>query len=189
MHRLIFLLGVIVMSTSVLCQNSPTDSQNLRGLLEEVRQLRRDLQTTTVAAQRVQIALYRAQLQDAAVARMAKLVEEAHSKVIDLTAQRKRVATQIEQSEDQRNRTQDDNQRRQIEEEALPQLRGQLEVVTNEERQWRARANEAEGQLRVEQRKLDGLHALLDQLDQTLQNVGRKSDNTPLVSHRSEPSR
>lgn len=178
MRRLIFLLGVVATSTSALCQSSPTDSQNLRALLEEVRQLRRDLQTTTVAAQRAQLALYRLQVEDAAVARATKSVDEARVKLIDLTAQRKHLATQIEHSEDQRNRTQDDNQRRAIEEEALPQLKGQLEVVANEERQWRARANEAEGQLRVEQRKLDGLHALLDQLDQRLQNIGQKGDNT-----------
>ena len=178
MYRLVVLLGVVAMSTSALCQNSPTDSQNLRALVEEVRQLRRDLRTNTAEAQRVYIALYRLQLQDAAVARVSKLVEEAKSRLIDLTGQRKRVAMEIEQSEDQRNRTQDDSQRKQIEEETLPQLKAQLEAVANEERQWRTKANEAEGRLSVERRKLDGLHALLDQLDQTLQNVDRKSDNT-----------
>ena len=177
MHRLIVLLGVVVMYTSVLSQNSPADSQNLRALLEEVRLLRRDLQTTSVAAQRVQIALYRLQFQDAAVARARKLVEEAQSKSIDLTAERKHVAMQIEQSEDQRNRTQDDMQRKSIEEEALPQLKARLELLSNQERQWRAKANEAEGELNSEQRKLDGLHTLLDQLDQSLQNIGRKGEN------------
>jgi hypothetical protein len=58
-------------------------------LLEEVRQLRRDVQTTTVAAQRVQIALYRLALQDAAISRATKLVEEAHAKLADLAWERK----------------------------------------------------------------------------------------------------
>jgi len=58
MRRLILLLGIVATSTSIFGQDTPTDSQNLRALLEEVRQLRRDLQTATVATQRVQIALY-----------------------------------------------------------------------------------------------------------------------------------
>lgn len=55
------------------------------------------------------------------------------------------LAMQIEHSEDQRNRTKDDNQRRAIEEEELPPLKAHLEVVADEERQWWARANEAGG--------------------------------------------
>ena len=92
MRRLFVLFGIVLISTLALCQNSPTDSQNLRTLLEEVRRLRRDLQTTTVAAPRVQIALYRLQLQDAAIARASKLVEGAHVKLSELAAERKRVA-------------------------------------------------------------------------------------------------
>jgi chromosome segregation ATPase len=177
MRRLIFLLAIAAMSSFVWCQNGPTDSQTLRALLEEVRQLRRDLQTTTVAAQRVQIALYRLQLQDAALARAMKLVEEAHAKLAALAAERKRLGSEIEQLEDKRNRTPDLQERRAIEQEILPELKRHAEQLTNEEQQWRGKANEAEGQLNVEQQKLDALHALLDQLDQALQNVGRKGEN------------
>ncbi len=177
MRRLILLLGIVATSTSIFGQDTPTDSQNLRALLEEVRQLRRDLQTATVATQRVQIALYRLELQDGAVARATKLVEEAHAKLADLAAERKRVATQIEQGEGLRDHTQDAHERRVIEEEALPQFKRHLQRITGEEQQWQSKANETEGQLKVEQVKLDALHAVLDQLDQALQNVGRKGEN------------
>ena len=47
-----------------------------------------------------------------------------------------------------------------------------LEQISHDEEQQQARLNEAEGQLKGEQIKLDGLHSLLDQLDQALENVG-----------------
>ncbi len=81
MRRLLLVTAILAVSTVALSQSNQSDSQTLRSLLEEVRLLRQDLHTTTVAAQRVQIALYRLQLQDAAVARAARLVEEAHSKL------------------------------------------------------------------------------------------------------------
>ncbi len=140
--------------------------------------MRRDLQTTTVAAQRVQIALYRLQLQDAAVARMTKLIEDAHSTLASLASDRKNVVAQIERLEEQRNRTPDARERRAIEEEALPEFKRRLEQLAKEEERWRRKATEAEGQLNLEQQKLDALHALLDQLDQALQNVGWKGENT-----------
>ena len=181
MRQLILLLGIVAMSISVFGQSTPTDSQNLRALLEEVRLLRRDLQTAMVAAERAQIALYRLERQDETVARATKLVEETHAKLADLAAERKRVTTQIEQGEDLRSHTQDAHERRVIEEEALPQFKQHLERITGEEQQWQSKANEAEGQLKVEQVKLDALHAVLDQLDEALQNVGRNGENISSV--------
>ncbi len=177
MRRFIILLGLIAISSSALCQNSAIDSYNLRALLEEVRQLRHDLQTTTVAAQRIQIALYRLQLQDSAVARAGRLVEDAHSKLAALATERRGIAAQLEQTQAQRNRTQDAQERKALEDEAIPQLKQHLEYLAAEEEQWQAKADEAEGKLNVEQRKLDDLHAVLDQLEHALQNLERKAEN------------
>ena len=177
MRRLLLVTAILAVSTVALSQSNQSDSQTLRSLLEEVRLLRQDLHTTTVAAQRVQIALYRLQLQDAAVARAARLVEEAHSKLTELAAQHKDRVTAVELSERQRDQTQDLQQRRQIEEEALPHLKKSVERIAYDEQQ-QARTNEAEGQLRAEQVKLDALHSLLDQLDQALENVGHRTAST-----------
>src|SRR5437762_8115600 len=113
--RKLIVPAIVLFSVVASAQSTPTDSQNLRALLEEVRQLRRDLQTTTVASQRVQIALYRLQLQDVAVARATKLVDDARSRLNALATEHKRVVTDIEQVEDQRSRTQDSRERRVIE--------------------------------------------------------------------------
>ena len=178
MRRLFLVTAILAVSTLALSQSSQTDSPTLRALLEEVRLLRQDLHTTTVAAQRVQIALYRVQLQDAAVARAARLVEEAHSKLTGLAADHMHWVAAIEQSERQRDQAQDFQQRRQIEEEAIPQAKKFLERTSYDEEQQQARTNEAESQLKAEQVKLDALHSLLDQLDQALENVVHKTAST-----------
>ena len=112
------------------------------------------------------------------MARAARLVEEAHSKLTELAAQHKDRVTAVELSERQRDQTQDLQQRRQIEEEALPHLKKSVERIAYDEQQQQARTNEAEGQLRAEQVKLDALHSLLDQLDQALENVGHRTAST-----------
>lgn len=173
---LLFLwLYVCVVPVPAWPQSSATDSQNLRALLEEVRQLRHDLETTTVASQRVQIALYRLQLQDAAVARATKLVEEARGRMNDLAVERQRLAADMQRAEELRKRSQDPREVRMIEEEAVPEMKRHDEQLANEEQRWRLRAGEAEAQLRSEQVKLDMLHDLLDRLEQSLVNVANQT--------------
>jgi DNA repair exonuclease SbcCD ATPase subunit len=169
--RFLLLAPVLAVSTLGFPQTQ-SDSQTLKALLEEVRLLRQDLHTTTVAAQRVQIALYRLQLQDAAVARAATLVEETRLKLTGLQDAHRHFVTEIEQSEHQRDQTQDFQERRQIEEDRIPRAKTTLQQISHDEEQQRAKLNEAEGQLKSAQIKLDGLHSLLDQLDQALENVG-----------------
>ena len=176
MRHLLLTIATLAVSTVAFTQSNHSDSQTLRALLEEVRLLRQDLHTTTVTAQRVQIALYRLQLQDAAVARASSVVEEAHAKGTELAAAHKHYVTEIEQNERRRDQAQDVQQRRQIEEEVLP--RDSLEEIAHEEERQQARTNEAEGQLKAELLKLDALHSLLDQLDQALETVGHRTAGT-----------
>src|SRR5438270_12980371 len=117
MRKPLVLIGIMALSTFGVAQNAQAESQDLRALLEEVRGLRKDLQTTMVASQRVQIALYRLQLQETAVARATKTTEDIREKLAGLTAERKRLAANIEQGEDSRSRTQNISQRQVIEEE------------------------------------------------------------------------
>ena len=135
MRRLLLFTAILAVPALAVSQSNQPDSQTLRALLEEVRLLRQDLHTTTVAAQRVQIVLYRLQLQDAAVARAARLVEEAHSKLTEMAREHNHWVTEIEQSERQREQTQDFQRRRQIEEEALPRAKKSLERIAYDEAQ------------------------------------------------------
>jgi uncharacterized coiled-coil DUF342 family protein len=176
-----FLLAIAVLAMTVVpasCQNAPTDSQSLRAILEEIRQLRRDLQTTAVATQRVQITLYRLQLQDAAVARAMKFAEEAHSKLAETTAERNRVAARIDQFASVLDGgTNNASERREIEQ-ALPELKRRLDQLGKDEDRLQSKVSEAENQLTNAEAKLAALQDLLDQLDQALQSVGHTREDT-----------
>jgi hypothetical protein len=53
MHRAwLVILGLLLISAPSFSQSTSQDSQTLQALLAEVRQLRHDLQTTTLAAQK-----------------------------------------------------------------------------------------------------------------------------------------
>ena len=177
MRRL--LLAIVLISTAAVAQNTPSDSQTLRALLDEVRQLRKDLQTTTVAAQRMQVVLYRLQLEDAAVMRASAALESARASLTKVTDERKHFADEVQRMEDARLHSQDAQQIKAIEE-MLPQSKRRIEQLANDEQQWQGKVNDAESALRVEQSKVEALHATLDELDQALQNVGRRLD-TPAV--------
>lgn len=183
--RSLFLISLLVGATLAFSQASQSDSQTLKSLLEEVRLLRVDLRTTTVAAQRVQIGLYRLQIQDAAVARASAVLEAAHSKLTQLQDAHRHFVTEIEQLEHQRDQAQDFSERPRIEEERLPRAKMSLEQVSHEEEQRLARTNEAEGELKDEQVKLNGLHSLLDQLDQRWKMLGMPGQALPQDKARS----
>jgi hypothetical protein len=174
MRRPFVIAVVIICSISGMCQSAPAaDSQTFKAVLEQIRLLRQDLQTTTVASQRVQIVLYRLQLQDAAVSRATKLVEDAHGKLSELATEHSRVLADMEHVDQQKDRTQDPRERKAIEDEVLPQLKQHMERIARDEEQWQVKSSDSEGQLKTEQTKLEALHNLLDELDLALQNVGR----------------
>ena len=85
----LFVLGLLIFSPDCFGQSTPGDSQTLQALLSEVRQLRQDLQTTTIAGQRAQILIYRLQGQEAAVARASQRLDEARDKLARIQDERK----------------------------------------------------------------------------------------------------
>ena len=54
-------LSLLVMATAACAQTASPDTQALQALVTEIRQLRQDMQATTIVTQRVQIVLYRLQ--------------------------------------------------------------------------------------------------------------------------------
>ena len=72
MKRLSLLPLTLLVWTTAFAQTNSSDSDTLKSLLSEVRLLRQDLRTTTVAAQKSQILLYRLQLQQGAVVRASQ---------------------------------------------------------------------------------------------------------------------
>jgi hypothetical protein len=144
MHRPWFLvLGFLVTSSAAFGQTSPTDSQTLQALLAELRQLRQELRTTTMAAQRVQILLYRLQIQEAAVARAQRRVDEARSALSQTQAEVKMMASAIKQTEDKVSNAQNPVERKR-QEDLLAKFKAELESQQNSEQQSQTKESEAE---------------------------------------------
>jgi hypothetical protein len=62
---------VLLIATGAGAQTVSPETQALQALVVEIRQLRLDLQTTTITTQRAQVVLYRLQSQTALVTRAA----------------------------------------------------------------------------------------------------------------------
>ena len=97
--RKIALAVVFSVVPAALCQTPSQEPDTLRTLLAEVRQLRQDIEAMTVASQRVQIALYSLQMQDAAVARAAQRVDESRNKCRGQESDRQHTAGEVQRIE------------------------------------------------------------------------------------------
>jgi hypothetical protein len=170
MHRSCLLIPVLLLiSAPVFGQSSSTDSQTLQALLAEVRQLRHDLQTTTIAAQRTQILLSRLQKQEATVAGASQKLDEARAKLAEIQTNRTRLANDIKQNEDFISRNENSPADRKGVEDILPALRVRLLQLQIEEQQRQTRETEAEDQLRTERTKLGELQEQLDRMERILE--------------------
>jgi chromosome segregation ATPase len=168
----LLVLGFLFVSPAAFGQTSSTDSQTLQALLAEVRQLRQDLRTTTMAAQRVQILLHRLQGQEAAVAQMQRRVDEAHSNLAQTQSEMKRLTSDIKRIEDMHSNSQNPAERKDLEQ-LLPQLKERLASQESAEQQWQTKQAEVEQDLRTEQAKLSVLQDQLDRLEKSLENSNR----------------
>ena len=180
MHRsCLLILGLLLIAAPVLGQSASTDSQTLQALLSEVRQLRHDLQTTTLAAQRAQILLYRLQGQEAIVARASQRLDDARARLTEIQAARVRLTSDIKQHEDFISHAENSpGERKQIED-LLPRLKTNLTSLESEEQQRQTRQMEAEDQLRQERAKLSGLQDQLDRLEKTLESSSQQAGANP----------
>src|SRR5580693_4067332 len=92
--------AVILFAADGFCQKPAKEPDTLQALMLEVHQLRQDIEAMTVASQRVQIALYALQMQDAAVARAAQRLDSARDRRSGAEAHRDRTASAIQGLED-----------------------------------------------------------------------------------------
>jgi len=174
----LFVLGLLVFSTSCFGQTTPGDSQTLQALLAEIRLLRQDLRTTTVAAQRSQILIYRLQGQEAAVGRASQRLDEAREKLARIQDERQHVAAEVKQTEDFLSNTENPATQKKAFEDRLSELKSRLGSLESNEQQYQSREIEAQQQLRAEEVRLSDLRDQLDRLDKTLENVSRRPDGT-----------
>ena len=180
MRRSCLLIPVFLLfSAPVFGQSTSTDSQTLQALLAEVRQLHHDLQTTTIAAQRARILLYRLQGQEAIVARASQRLDDAGARLAEVQSNRTKLTADIKKYEELVSQTENSPTDRKQIEDLLPQLKAKLAALENEEQQRQAREIEAEDELRTERAKLGELQVGLDRLEKILEGSGQQSAANP----------
>jgi chromosome segregation ATPase len=173
MKRLSFLPLALLLVSTAFAQTNPADSDTLKALLAEVRLLRHDLQTTTVAAQRAQILVYRAQAQESVVRRMQERVDDTRSKLAQIQSEQRSRASSVKQIEEKRSRSETTTAEQKELEGVLVQIKARFDADANREQDTQAKLIEAEEQLRLEQAKLGGLQDQLDRLEKQLESLDR----------------
>jgi len=158
------------LGSTAFAQTNPNDPDTLKALLTEVRQLRQDLRTTTVAAQRAQILIYRAQAQESVVRRMQERVDDTRSKLGQIQSEQRNRAASIKRIEEKKSRSDTPANEQKELEDALPQIKARFDADANKEQETQAKLIEAEEQLRLEQAKLSGLQDQLDRLEKIVEN-------------------
>jgi chromosome segregation ATPase len=175
----LLILSLLLISGPIFGQSASTDSQTLPALLAEVRELRHDLQTITVAAQRAQIVLYQLQGQEVIVARALQRLDDARARLTEIQASRIRLTSDIKQHEDFVSHTENPSGERKQIEDLLPRLKANLALLENDEQQSQTKEMEAEDQLRVERAKLSGLQGQLDRLEKPLESSSQQAGANP----------
>src|ERR1035437_793426 len=106
------LLMVTAGGAPTAAQTASPDTQALQALVTEIRQLRLDLQATTIATQRVQIVLYRLQTQTALVTGAASRMEDARSSLGKAQSDKRAISDQLVQMEEFTKSIQDPKERK-----------------------------------------------------------------------------
>lgn len=154
------LLSVIVGTAAA--QTKPTDSQNLEAILGEIRQLRQNLRTATMAAQRAQILVYRFQMQDAVVRHLQDRIEDTRSKLAQIQHEEKRLTTAAKQMEQSQDQSESPKDKKELED-TIARIKAGVENQSNLEQKTQARL------IRIEQAKLSTLQDEFERLDKKLQ--------------------
>lgn len=169
----LLILSFFLAAMPAFGQSTSTDSQTLQALLEEVRELRRDLQTTTAAAQKAHILIYRVQIEEPIVMRAQERAENTRSALRQIRFDQRKRADAIKQIEDRRSSNETPPTEQASLKEALTQLKAEYESSANDEQETQTRLIEAEEQLRIEQAKLSGFEDQLDRLEKAVANFDR----------------
>jgi DNA repair exonuclease SbcCD ATPase subunit len=168
------LFAAMFWTASGFCQTPVKEPDTLQALLVEVHQLRLDIEAMTVASQRVQIALYSLQMQDAAVARSAQRLDSAHGRCIGADGDRQHTAADIQGLESTlASATVPQDQQAEAVKQRLKELKNRLDVQTAAVQTCQADEAEASAQLRNDQARLLDLQERIEGLNKALEQFGK----------------
>ena len=124
----------------------------------------------TLVSQRVQILLYRIQLQDDVTKKTTQRYDQASAKLRDAERNRGEAANGLRAAEGKLASLQNPNQRGEFEE-VVREMKRRMECGLREENNYRAAESAAASDVRTEQAKLSELQQRLDRLEQQLQST------------------
>jgi hypothetical protein len=174
-RRYLFIFVVFGMATAAFAQTTSSDSQTLRALLTEVRQLHQDLRVSLTRMQSGQILLSRLQIQEVAVSRASQHLDDARSKLAEVQVVMRSETAEIKRFEDAPNTGEDAVQLQ----DALNRAKSELEASTNLAQQRQSIETDAEEQMRTEQEKLSRLESLLDELVEKMGSSSEQQSSVP----------
>jgi len=140
----------------------------MQALVAEVRQLRKDLQTTNGYALKAQVLLYRLQVQEATVARVSQHLNDTRSRLDETQRHRRDVAASLKRNEEFADNNEASTADRKAVQSEISRLKAELENLAGEEQQRQTAEMEANEQLRIEQAKLGTLESRIDRLEKEL---------------------
>jgi hypothetical protein len=167
---------LLLTSPALLGQSN--DSQTLQAILQEVRQLRSDLAGTTVAAQLVQILLYRLQLQGDAVKNAAQRHDQTVTRVNEAESARLVATNGLKAVEEKLASLGPNDSQRPVIEAQVSEMKRRIEMWARDESDRRVTEIAAGSDLKREQAALADLQQRLDVLERQLQSY-----SAPRVGH------
>jgi len=166
--RLLCLVTLLLAGHAIAAaQSQESDSQTLRALLEEVRQLRQDLKASNANFQRGYLLINRVQLQQTAVENASKRADIARGGMARAKEREHELAGAIKNEEEKQAKSGNPTESNQSAE-MIARFKAALDKSFTEEQEQQAAVTNAEQQLRNEQAKLAELQDQLDQLDKAL---------------------
>lgn len=167
----IAIAAMLFAATNALCQSPTKENDALQSLIAEVHQLRIDIEAMTAGSQRVQIALYKLQIQNAAVRRASRRADTMHDRCMREEDARQHMAADVQRIENVVAAGQmQENQAKDMQLQ-LADMKSKLDAQTAEAQNCQAAEAEASGQLQREQGKLTELQDRVDRLDDSLQKL------------------
>ncbi len=142
-------------------------SHTLDALLAEVRQLRVAVERSISIGPRIQLLLQRAQIQQTAVTRLSRDLDDIRSQIANASNEAS-VSEKLLADYSERMRQEQNPAQKQGLEDRLRGFKLNNEAAKAREQQLQVRASEVATQLQAEQSKLDALEARLDALDKQL---------------------
>lgn len=161
---------LIAFVSSALCAQS-NDSATLQAILQELRLLRQEIPATNLVAQRVQILLYRARVQEDVVSKARQHADQITAKLKDAERERSRTSASLKETEDKLAGTQEKAQREMFEE-VIREFKHRLEMWGQEEERFRFAEVTATDDLKKEEAKLADLQQRLDKIERQLEAYG-----------------